>query len=124
MLRAVGLCRQAKREHRVLRGKLRDLSLSAGVHQQHRTIEEVRRRRAIQDDAERIGCDFRVACHRVRSFNDSGFDSFRVVPDPKGRPSILPAERLRSLVDVALSGPPERCLPFTVWLPSWLSTTE
>jgi len=115
MPKAVRLRHVTKRELRVLHGKLRDLSLSVRIHQRYRIIEEVRRGRAIQDAAERVGCHFTVAYDWVRRFNESGFDTFELVPNPKGRPPILRAEQLRDLVDVALSSPSERGLPFSVW---------
>ena len=37
------------------------------------------------------------------------------MPNPKGRPPILKGEQLRELVDVALSSPLERGLPFSNW---------
>ena len=51
----------------------------------------------------------------VHRFNDSGWATFEHVANPKGRPPILKAEQLRELVDVALSSPTERGLPFSVW---------
>ncbi len=41
--------------------------------------------------------------------------TFELVPNPHGRPSILRAERLGDLVDVALSSPAKRGLPFAAW---------
>ncbi|MGH8407927.1 MAG: helix-turn-helix domain-containing protein [Pseudomonas sp.] len=96
-------------------GKLKDLSLSARVHQRYRVIEEVRKGRSIQDAAERVDCHFTVAYDWVHRFNDSGFARFEQVPNPKGRPPILKAEQLRELVEVALSSPEERGLPFSNW---------
>ena len=51
----------------------------------------------------------------MHRFNDSGFARFEQVPNPKGRPPILKGEQLRELVDVALSSPLERGLPFSNW---------
>lgn len=102
-------------EQRVLRSKLRDLSLSVRVHQRYRVIDQVRRGFGLKQAAERVGCHFTVAYDWVHRFNHSGFVSFEQVPNPKGRPPILRAEQLRELVDVALSNPAERGLPFSVW---------
>lgn len=102
-------------ERRLLREKLRDLTLSARVHQRYRVIEEVRRGRGIVEAAERVGCHFTAAYDWVHRFNDSGFATFEQVPNPKGRPPILRAEQLRELVEVALSSPAERGLPFSNW---------
>jgi transposase len=115
MPRPVRLRRLTKREERVLHGKLRDLSLSVRIHQRYRIIEEVRKGRTVVDAAERVGCHFTVAYDWVRRFNKSGFETFEQVPNPKGRPPILRAEQLRDLVDVVLSSPTERGLPFSVW---------
>lgn len=115
MPKSVRLRRLTKRELRVLHGKLRDLSLSVRVHQRYRIIEEVRKGRPVLEGAERVGCHFTIAYDWVRRFNESGFKTFESVPNPKGRPPILRAEQLRDLVDVALSSPAERGLPFSVW---------
>lgn len=105
----------SRAEQRLLAAKLRDLSLSARVHQRYRVIEEVRRGRAIPEAAERVGCHFTVAYDWVHRFNESGFATFEQVSNPKGRPAILKAEQLRELVEVALSSPEERGLPFSNW---------
>jgi transposase len=102
-------------ERRVLEQKLRDLSLSARVHQRYRVVGEVAKGRTIAAAADRVGCHFTVAYDWVHRFNDSGFATFEQVANPKGRPPILRAEQLRNLVDVALSSPGERGLPFTTW---------
>ena len=105
----------SRAEQRLLAVKIRDLSLSARVHQRYRVIEEVRRGRAIPEAAERVGCHFTVAYDWVHRFNESGFATFEQVANPKGRPAILKAEQLRELVEVALSSPEERGLPFSNW---------
>jgi len=105
----------SRAEQRLLAVKIRDLSLSARVHQRYRVIEEVRRGRAIPEAAERVGCHFTVAYDWVHRFNESGFATFEQVSNPKGRPAILKAEQLRELVEVALSSPEERGLPFSNW---------
>jgi len=102
-------------EQRVLRAKLRDLTLSVRVHQRYRVIDQVRRGFSLLEAAERVGCHFTVAYDWVHRFNESGFRTFEQVPNPKGRPPILRAAQLRELVDVALSSPSERGLPFSVW---------
>lgn len=102
-------------ERRVLASKLKDLSLSARVHQRYRIVEEVRKGHSAGEAADRVGCHFTVAYDWVHRFNQSGFASFEQVPNPKGRPPILKGEQLRELVDVALSSPLERGLPFSTW---------
>ena len=115
MPRPVQLRRLTRREQRVLQDKLKDLSLSVRVHQRYRIIEEVRRGRGVMEAAERVGCHFTAAYDWIRRFNESGWATFERVSNPKGRPPILKAEQLRELVDVALSSPAERGLPFSVW---------
>ena len=102
-------------EQRLLRTKLRDLALAVRVHQRYRLIDEVRRGRSIVEAADRVGCHFTAAYGWVHRFNTSGFRTFEQVPNPKGRPPILKAGQLRELVDVALSSPTERGLPFSNW---------
>ena len=102
-------------EQRQVRTKLKDLALSARVHQRYRIIAEVQRGHGIGEAADRVGCHFTVAYDWVRRFNASGFTTFEQVPNPKGRPPILQAAQLRELVEVALSSPAERGLPFSVW---------
>src|SRR6266513_2505787 len=108
-------------EQRVLRSKLRDLTLSVRVHQRCRVIDQVRRGFSPLTAAERVGCHFTVGYDWVHRFNESGFGTFEQVPNPKGRPPILRASQLRELIDVALSSPSERGLPFSVWSVSKLA---
>jgi transposase len=102
-------------ERHVLRAKLRDLALAVRVHQRYRVIEEVRRGRTVVEAADRVGCHFTVAYDWVRRFNDTGFRTFEQVSNPRGRPAILRASQLRDLIEVALSSPAERGLPFATW---------
>jgi transposase len=102
-------------ERRRLVAKLKDLSLAARIHQRYRIIAEVRKGHGIRKAADRVGCHFTVAYDWVRRFNTSGFATFEDVANPKGRPPILQAAQLRELVEVALSSPVERGLPFTTW---------
>ena len=102
-------------ETRVLREKLKDLSLSARIHQRYRIISEVLKGHGVIEVADRVGCHFTVAYDWVRRFNESGFSSFEQVPNPRGRPPILRSSQLRELVEVALSSPTERGLPFSNW---------
>jgi transposase len=102
-------------EVRVLKARIHDLSLSARIHQRYRIIEQVHRGYSLSEAADRVGCHFTVAYDWVHRFNQSGFSTFEQVPNPKGRPPILRAEQLRELVEVALSNPQERGLPFSNW---------
>jgi len=102
-------------EKRVVQRKLKDLSLSARIHQRYRIVDQARRGFPLIEVADRVGCHFTVAYDWVHRFNESGFSSFEQVANPKGRPPILRSEQLRELVDVALSNPQERGLPFSNW---------
>ncbi len=121
MARHLALRPLTRGEQRVLRSKLKDLTLSVRVHQRYRVIDQVQRGFSLLEAAERVGCHFTVAYDWVHRFNKSGFGTFEQVPNPKGRPPILRAAQLRELVDVALSSPSERGLPFSVWSVSKLA---
>jgi transposase len=102
-------------EKQVLTAKIRDLSLAARVHQRYRIVDQVQRGYSLAETADRVGCHFTVAYDWIHRFNESGFTSFEQVANPKGRPPILRAAQLRELVEVALSNPQERGLPFSNW---------
>ncbi len=102
-------------EQQTLSQKLKDLSLSARIHQRYRVIEEVRRGRSPLDAAERAGCHFTVAYAWIRRFNRTGFSTFEQVPNPRGRPPILRASQIDELVEVARSDPSEHGLAFPRW---------
>ncbi len=105
----------SKEERKVLRDKVRDLTLAARIHRRYRIVELVSRGHSVQEAAAWVGCHFTVAYDWVNRFNESGFETFEQVPNPRGRPPILKAGQLRELVDVALSSPLERGLPFSTW---------
>ena len=113
--RSVQLRRLTRKEQKTLRSKVKDLSLSARIHQRYRIVDEVRKGRSPQEAADRIGCHFTVVYDWIGRFNESDFRTFEQVPNPNGRPPILRAEQLRDLVEVALSSPEERGLPFSTW---------
>jgi transposase len=115
MSRRLGLRKLTAAEQRQLRERLRDRSLSARIHQRYRIIADVRDGHSAEVVADRVGCHFTVVYDWIHRFNTSGFETFELAPNPKGRPAILRAEQLRALVEVALSNPEERGLPFSVW---------
>jgi transposase len=121
MARHLELRPLTRSEQRVLRSKLRNVTLSVRVHQRYRVIDQVQRRFRLLEAVERVGCHFTVAYDWVHPFNETGFSTFEQVPNPKGRPPILRAAQLRELVDVALSSPSKRGLPFSVWSVSKLA---
>src|SRR5262252_8428471 len=71
-------------EQRMLRSKLRDLTLSVRVHQRYRVIDQVQRGFSPLESAERVGCHFTVAYDWAHRFNESGFATFEQVPNPNG----------------------------------------
>lgn len=79
----------SRAESRLLRDKLKDLSLSARVHQRYRISSEVLKGHGVAETADRVGCHFTVAYDWIRRFNKSGFKTFEQVPNPRGRPPIL-----------------------------------
>ncbi|MFQ5473944.1 MAG: helix-turn-helix domain-containing protein [Dehalococcoidia bacterium] len=115
MPKHVALRSLTRKERGVLRKKVKDLTLAARVHQRYRIVDLVSRGHSIQESAEWVGCHFTVAYDWVHRFNESGFTTFERVSNPRGRPPILKAEQLRELVEVALSSPSERGLPFSAW---------
>src|SRR6516162_8868600 len=115
MPKPVRLRALTRREQRVLQGKLRNLPLSVRVHQRYRIVDEIRKGRGVVEAAERVGCHFTAAYDWIRWFNASGWAAFARVSNPRGRPPIVTAAQVRELVDVALSSPAERGLPFSAW---------
>jgi transposase len=102
-------------EKRALHGKLRERSLTVRLHQRYRIIAEVVGGRAAVAVAELVGCDPTTVYHWIHRFNASGFTTFERPTNPKGRPPVLHSAHLRALVEVALSSPLERGLPFATW---------
>lgn len=115
MTSRVTLRRVTRAERRVLQAKLRDKTLSARIHQRYRVVEELRQGWTVDAAADRAGCHLTTAYDWLHRFNATGFARFEQVPNPNGRPPILRATQLRALIDVALSSPAERGLPFTTW---------
>jgi transposase len=81
-------------ELRQLQNKLRDLSLSARVHQRYRIVSEVLKGHSVTETAERVGCHFTVAYDWVGRFNQSGFKTFEQVPNPRVRPPMQASDEL------------------------------
>jgi transposase len=111
----VGLRQLTGAEAQVLARKVRDLKLPARVHQRYRIIAAARGGASVKTAAARVGCHFTVAYDWVHRFNVSGFTTFERPSNPRGRMPIVTAKQLRDLMDVALSSPLERDLPFAVW---------
>jgi transposase len=102
-------------ERRVLRGKLRALGLPARLHQRYRIVGAARRTADMSAVARQVGCHFTLVYDWVHRFNASGFTTFEQPSNPRGRLPVITAPQLRDLIDVALSSPLERGLPFAVW---------
>jgi transposase len=111
----VGLRRLTRVEQQVLFGKVRDLTMPARLHQRYRIIDAARRSVSVPAAARHVGCHVTLAYKWVHRCNASGFATFELPSNPRGRVSIVTATQLRALVAVALSSPLERGLPFAVW---------
>ena len=121
MTRQVQVRRLRAAEQRLLAAKLRARTLSARRFQRYRIIDEVRTGRAAAAVADRLACALATVYHWVHRFNESGFTTFERPTNPTGRVPIVRAPQLRALVDVALSSPLERGLPFATWSVASLS---
>ena len=85
----------SREEQRLLAAKVRDLSLSAQIHQRYRTIDEVHGGRTELEAAERVVCHFTVANAWRLRFEASGFTPIEEVLSPDGRPPLRLASQLR-----------------------------
>jgi len=115
MTSLVRLRRLREHEQRQLKERLKNRTLSVRLHQRYRIIVEARDGYAIAEIADRLRCSMSTVTLWLRRFNESGFTTFERPTNPKGREPILLAKHLRALIDVALSSPSERGLPFAVW---------
>lgn len=115
MANSVRLRALTRGERRVLQAKSTDRRLPVRLHRRYRLIAEVAQGRSIAEAADRVGCDVTMGYHWVHRFNDSGFTTFEQAPNPQGRRPIITGPQIRELIDVALSSPAERGLPFSAW---------
>jgi transposase len=115
MANSVWLRALTRRERRVLPAKVKDRRLAVRLHARYRLIAEVARGRSIAEAAERVGCDVSMGYKWVHRFNESGFTTFEQPSNPQGRRPIITGPQIRELIDVALSSPAERGLPFSAW---------
>jgi transposase len=111
----VAVRRLTRAEQQLLARKVRDLTLPARIHQRYRIIAAARDAPTVKAAAVRVGCHFTVAYDWVHRFNGTGFTTFEQPSNPRGRSPIITAKQLCDLVDVALSCPLDRGLPFAVW---------
>jgi transposase len=115
MANSVRLRTLTRGEHRVLRAKVKDRRLAARLHCRYRVIAEVARGCSVAEAADRVGCNVTMVYEWVHRFNESGFTTFEQPPNPKGRRPIITGPQIRELIDIALSSPAERGLPFSAW---------
>lgn len=85
------------------------------LHRRYRIIAELRQGRASREVAYRVRCHPNMVDEWLHRFNASGFTTFEQPSNPKGRPPIITGPQVRELIDVALSSPTERGLPFAAW---------
>jgi transposase len=110
-------------ERRVLAVKVNDRTLRVRVHRRYRVIAKVALGRPGVEVADRVGCHLSMAYEWIHRFNTSGFTTFERAPNPKGRPPIITGPQVRELIDIALSSPTERGLPFSAWTDPALAHT-
>lgn len=115
MANSVRLRALRRGERRVLQAKVRDRRLTVRLHRRYRLIAEVARGQSVAEVADRVGCNVTMVYEWVHRFNASGFTTFELPPNPKGRLPILTGPQIRELIDIALSSPAERGLPFSAW---------
>jgi transposase len=115
MANSVQLRALTRGERRVLRAKLKERRLAVRLHRRYRLIAEVAAGRSIAEAADRVGCNVTMGYEWVHRFNESGFATFEQPPNPKGRRPIITGPQIRELIDIALSSPAERGLPFSAW---------
>ncbi len=115
-------------DRRLLKAKLRSRTLPRRLSRRYRIVAEAARGRTVTAIAHRVGCHEDSVYLWVRRFNASGFTTFELPTNPRGRVSILTAPQIRELVRVALSRPADLGLPFTRWsipkLASYCRTRE
>lgn len=102
-------------ERAQLGAKLKDKTLSVRVWERYRIVDELARGRSASMVADRVGCHLTVVYDWLHRFNESGFATFEVAPNPKGRPATIGADQIRALIRVATSKPEDLGLPFTDW---------
>lgn len=115
MANSVQLRALTRGERRVLQAKVTDRRLTVRLHRRYRLIAEITRGRSVAETAERVGCNATMVYEWVHRFNASGFTTFEQPPNPQGRRPIITGPQIRELIDVALSSPAERGLPFSAW---------
>lgn len=102
-------------EWRQLKAKLRERALPVRLHVRYRIIAERRAGHPPAIVADRVRCHVSQVTFWTRRFNASGFTSFERASNPKGREPVLLAQHITGLIEVALSSPAERGLPFSRW---------
>lgn len=115
MANSVRLRALTRGERRLLQAKIKDRRLTVRLHRRYRLIAEVARGRSVAAVADRVGCNITMVYEWMHRFNESGFTTFERAPNPQGRLPIITGPQIRELIDIALSSPAERGLPFSAW---------
>ena len=102
-------------ERSLVNARLRDKTLSVRIWERYRIIDELSSGRPPYEVADRVGCHLTIVYDWLHRFNESGFASFEVAPNPKGRPATIGSEQIRALIRAATSKPEDLGLPFTDW---------
>lgn len=104
-----------KSEKDLLRGKLKDKTMSARIYERYRVIEIAQHGFSAPEIAERSGMHITGIYDWIEHFNKRGFDGFDDPPNPDGRPSTLSGKQIRQMIKIALSRPADLGLPYTHW---------
>lgn len=115
MANSVQLRALTREGRRVMQAKVTDRRVTVRLPRRDRLIAEVARGRSVAEVADRVGGNLTMRCEWVHCFNESGFTTFEQPPNPKGRLPIITGPQIRELIDLALSSPAERGLPFSAW---------
>jgi len=102
-------------EQALLPARLRDKTLAVRVWERYRIVSELAQGRSPAQVADRVGCHVTVVYDWLHRFNESGFATFEVAPNPRGRPATIGSAQIRALLRAATSRPQDLGLPFTDW---------
>ena len=105
----------AEGEQALLPAKLRPRSLSVRVWERSRIASELSQGRSPAQVADRVGYHLTVVYHWLHRFNESGFATFEVAPNPRGRAATIGSAKTRALLRATTGRLQDLGLPFTDW---------
>lgn len=104
-----------RKEEDFLNEKMRNKTMPVRIYERYRIIAEAVAGYEPLEIADKVGCDFTIVYDWIHRFDESGFDTFEMPSNPKGREPIVKSEQVTELIKIALSRPEELGLPFTQW---------